>query len=102
MAKEVEPAAPRWRELGKSLGLKGPMLDNIAARNKDDPKVCLRDVIKAWLVGPGGVRNWKRLCKALEEMEGGGGHELAQELASQHLRWDGKLFILLLYVCVRG
>ena len=91
VVKEVEPVAPRWRELGVSLGLKGPELDNIAARHSDDPRACLRATVETWLSkSEGTIKSWKHLCKALGEKAGGDNHELAQKVACRHLRWDSK------------
>ena len=61
---EVFSAAARWYDIGLELGVTADDLDTIKKAN-DDPKECLREMLRQWLSNVKPVPSWKALIAAL-------------------------------------
>lgn len=60
------PVRRKWYDIGIELEIGVEELDNIKTTNKDDPRVCLIEMIKVWLKSIDPHPTWKALCEALK------------------------------------
>ena len=62
---ELVSVAPRWMDLGMSLGLDPPTLDLIDADHPRDASRCLTEVLAKWLQQVRTAPSWRTLVLAL-------------------------------------
>ena len=63
---EALSAAAKWYDIGLELGMTADDLDVIQKAN-DDPKVCLREMLRQWLSGMDPESSWEGLIAALRK-----------------------------------
>ena len=87
---ELVSVAPRWMDLGVSLGLDPPTLELIASDHPNDANRCLTEVLAKWLQQVRTARSWRAITLALMSPSISEG-DLAHSIAMSH----GTLWILL-------
>ena len=63
---EALSAAAKWYDIGLELGMTADDLDVIQKAN-DNPKVCLREMLRQWLSGMDPEPSWEALIAALRK-----------------------------------
>ena len=88
---EVVSIQSRYYSLGRSLGLKIPVLKSIRDKypSPSESEQALEDVLLLWLdkkynVEKFGPPTWRMLVRAVDMESGGNHHELAKQIASRH------------------
>ncbi len=84
---EVGGLAARWRNM--CLVLRVPDADTIGNKWRDDPKDCLREILKQWLrmcynTQKHGPPTWQKLVEAVANDNGGDNPALAETIAWKH------------------
>ena len=84
---EVGGLAASWRNM--CLALRVPDADTIGNKWRDDPKDCLREILKQWLkkcydTQKHGPPTWRKLVEAVANDYGGDNPALAETIALKH------------------
>jgi len=78
----------KWYDIGLQLNLPVGTLDKIREQYSD-PQICLREILKNWLVTVNPYPTWRTLVKVLKS-RAIGEHSLAKELKAEHCKGKGK------------
>ena len=62
---ELVSVAPKWMELGRSLGLDQPVLDALESNYPRDVNRCLTETLAKWMQQVRTARSWRAITHAL-------------------------------------
>ena len=87
--REVRDLAPKWMDVGLTLGIRHSYLKEIRTTNRESPRECLKDALEQWLkqvynVDRNGLPTWKKMVEVAADPIAGENPALATTLARNH------------------